>query len=120
MEAIQLLDKVYQIGFGSFYSELKACYLDSIDFPAPEIIPVDDYAPGGLLGTGKIPNEASVLLSVGKPDFRREIVRSLGRDNLFFPNIISSRFHRIGDQVLGEGVYALGYGSISADAEVGE
>lgn len=119
MEVIQLLDKVYQIGFGSFFNELKACYLNSIDFPAPEIIPVDDYAPG-LLKTEQIPASASVLISVGKPNFRGEIVRSLESNNLYFPNIISSRFHRIGDQVFGNGVYALGYGSISADSEVGD
>lgn len=119
MVDIQLQDKLFQVGSGSFHNELKAVCKSADPWSECEIITVDDYD-ASLISTKDIPRGSNIVVGVGKVHFRSEVVRGLCLDSYVFPQIISDRFLFIGDVTIGKGLIALGYGSVSANAVIGD
>lgn len=114
MGDIQLQDKFYQVGCGSFYAELNACISSFLSIPVDNIIPVDDYN-NAYSNSDCIPHNAETFVSIGEPKNRQKAVSSLSNRKLRFPNVISPKFDFIGESKLGKGNYFLGYGSLSAE-----
>jgi sugar O-acyltransferase (sialic acid O-acetyltransferase NeuD family) len=118
MEVTQLLDNLFQVGCGSFHDELKICYLDANPDNSRRIIAIDDFNED-CLGSDSIPEGADVLVSIGNVEHRRDNVNLILNKRCKFPNVISNRFHLLGNPELGHGVYALGHGSLSVGSRIG-
>ena len=119
MGGIQLPGKLFQVGSGSFHNELRAVCKSTELWTESEIITVDDYD-ASLMSTTEIPRGSQIVVGVGKVHFRSEVVRSLSAGSYLFPKIISDRFLSIGEVTIGKGFIALGYGTVSANAVIGD
>lgn len=119
MEVIQLQDKFYQVGCGSFYAELNACISSFLNIHSENIIPIDDFDKN-YLNSDAIPAHSKTFLSVGNPINRKKIVDSIYNKKLFYPNVVSSKYDFIGNSQIGFGNYFLGYGSLSAETVMGD
>lgn len=119
MEDIQLQDKFYQVGCGSFYDELNACISSFLDISSDNIIPIDDFDeayPDSVI----IPNNAKTFVSIGDPTNRKKAITSLLKKDLVYPNVVSPKYDFIGNSNFGVGNYFLGYGSLSAETILGD
>lgn len=115
----QLPDKLFQVGAGSFHDELKAVCRSTKPWSEHEIITVDDYD-ASLMSAKEIPHGSKVVAGIGRVDYRSKLVNDLRSGAHIFPSIISDRFLIIGEVTIGKGFIALGYGSASANAIIGD
>lgn len=119
MEGIQLQDKLFQVGSGSFHDELMGVCKSTRPWTECDVITVDDYDES-FMSTKDIPRGSNVVIGVGKIHFRSEVARDLSENSFSFPQIISDRFLFIGEVTIGKGLIALGYGTASANAIIGD